>query len=126
MIECFNILLLTDEAAFRTFTEGDLESRFTSISYQAIGHPAIVPCVLFASTFGLLYNELVSSLETEDPSTIRSRINQRMVIDEVRRATNDGQLALIEQLATLRLKIIMVSLLHCQCIVVTILELVNL
>ena len=63
MIECFNILLLTDEAAFRTFTEGDLESRFTSISYQAIGHPAIVPCVLFASAFRFLYKELATSLK---------------------------------------------------------------
>ena len=51
MIKCFNILLLNDEIAFRTFTDQGLESRLTSISYQAIGHPSIVPCVLFASAF---------------------------------------------------------------------------
>ena len=104
MIECFNILLLSNDAAFENFIDADLESKFASIPYQAISHPAIVPCVLLAVAYRLLYKEIVYSLKSRDPDVIRLKITQRMVLDEIRQATQGGQLALIEQLVTLRLK----------------------
>ena len=58
MIECFNILLLTDVPAFEHSIDNNLEFKFASIPYQAIGHPAIAPCVLLATVYGLLYQEI--------------------------------------------------------------------
>ena len=104
MIECFNILMLSDDAAFENFIDSELEVKFTTIPYQAISHPAIVPCILMAVAYGSLYKKIVYSMDSRDSVMIRSKITQKMVLNEIKRATQEGQLALIEQMVTLRLK----------------------
>ena len=63
MIECFNFLLLSDDTAFEDLIDTYLESKLTSIQYQAISHLAIVPCVLLAVAYGLLYKEMAYSMK---------------------------------------------------------------
>ena len=104
MIECFNVLLLSDAAAFESFINSDLEVKFNSIPYQAISHPAIVLCVLLAVAYESLYKEIAHFLNSRDSAVIRYKITQKMVLDEIKRATQGGQLALIKKMVTLRLK----------------------
>ena len=58
MIECFNILMLSDDAAFENFIDSELEVKFATIPYQAISHPAIVPCILMAVAYGSLFKKI--------------------------------------------------------------------
>ena len=74
VIKCFNILLLSDAAAFGNFIDTNLESKFTSNPYQAISHPAIVSCVLLAVTYESLYKEMAYSMNSRDHDVIKTKI----------------------------------------------------
>ena len=86
MIECFSILMLSDDA-FENFIDSELEMKFTIIPYQAISHPAIVPCILMAVAYGSLYKKIAHSMDSRDSVVIRSKITQKMVLNEIKRAT---------------------------------------
>ena len=47
---------------------------------------------------------IAHSVDSRDSVVIRSKITQKMVLNKIKRATQEGQLALIEQMVTLRLK----------------------
>ena len=81
-----------------------MELVFAKLHFKVVSHPAIVPSVLLASAYGLLYKQVSSSEQIEEVVEIRTNITQRMVLDEAKKATKSGSLALIEHLVTIRLK----------------------